>query len=45
MTVYSSAQGPANLRALLGKVLKCPAHKLNVVTKRVGGAFGCKITR
>jgi hypothetical protein len=45
MTVYTSAQGPANMRALLVKVLKCQAHKLNVVTKRVGGAFGCKITR
>lgn len=41
----SHLAGPQTVRAALGAVLNKPANKIIVTTKRVGGAFGGKLSR
>lgn len=43
--VYSSNQGPADIRAMLFSMTGLPANKIIVSTKRTGGAFGGKLSR
>eukprot|EP01134_Creolimax_fragrantissima_P005796 CFRG5796T1 len=45
MTLLASAQGPAQLRKLVANLLQCNSNMVTVVGKRMGGAFGSKITR
>lgn len=42
LTVWSSTQGVHNIRVLLGKLLKMPLSKIEVLQPFVGGGFGGK---
>lgn len=41
--ITSTTQGTFNVRALLGKVLSMPLHKIRVTRPHIGGGFGGKI--
>ena len=43
LTVYSSTQGPHNIKHRISEVLRFPEHKLRVVAPDVGGGFGSKL--
>ena len=43
--VHSATQAVSDTQAVLANVLGIPLHKVNVVMKRTGGAFGGKFTR
>ncbi|XP_026467617.1 xanthine dehydrogenase-like [Ctenocephalides felis] len=45
MDVYPSSQGPDNIQIAISQVIKMKEHKINVKTRRAGGAFGSKISR
>jgi len=44
VTVWSSNQNPTETQHLLSKVLDLPMSKINVIVRRMGGAFGGKET-
>ena len=44
MTLYTSSQNPTEAQKLVAKVLGIPMHKVNVITRRMGGGFGGKET-
>lgn len=45
MDIYSSTQSIDSVQSGVQMVLNWPAHKLNLEVRRLGGAFGAKITR
>ena len=45
LTIYSTTQNPTMIQSSAAKVNGIPSNKINVVIKRVGGAFGGKETR
>ncbi len=45
MTVYASSQNPAETQAIVSEILGVSRHKVTVVVKRMGGAFGGKETQ
>ena len=45
MDVYSSSQWIDTAQIAVSQCLKVPQHRLNFYVRRVGGAFGGKITR
>ncbi|KAL2612676.1 hypothetical protein R1flu_024368 [Riccia fluitans] len=45
ITVYSSSQNPAQVHQCVSVGLNKPQHKVEVIVKRVGGAFGSKLNR
>jgi xanthine dehydrogenase/oxidase len=45
MDVYSSSQWNDTMQIAVAEVLKVPVNTINCVVRRVGGAFGGKITR
>ena len=44
MTIHTSTQNPTEAQKLVADVLGIPMHKVNVVTRRMGGGFGGKET-
>ncbi len=44
MTVYTSTQNPTEAQKLVAEVLDIPMHRVNIVTRRMGGGFGGKET-
>ncbi|MXX15956.1 MAG: xanthine dehydrogenase molybdopterin binding subunit [Gammaproteobacteria bacterium] len=44
MTIHTSTQNPTEAQKLAADVLGIPMHKVNVVTRRMGGGFGGKET-
>ncbi len=44
VTVHSSNQNPTETQHLIANVLGIPMHRVNVVVRRMGGAFGGKET-
>ncbi|MEM1437092.1 MAG: xanthine dehydrogenase molybdopterin binding subunit, partial [Pseudomonadota bacterium] len=42
MVVHSSTQHPAEVQKLVAEVLALPLHKVEVICRRMGGAFGGK---
>ncbi|XP_058000421.1 indole-3-acetaldehyde oxidase isoform X3 [Hevea brasiliensis] len=45
MVVYSSIQCPEYAQAAIAKCLGVPEHNVRVLTRRVGGGFGGKVTK
>lgn len=45
MTVYASSQNPSETQAIVAEVLGVSLNKVNVIVKRMGGAFGGKETQ
>lgn len=45
MTVHSSNQNPTEAQKLLSEVLAQPMHRITVINRRMGGAFGGKETQ
>ena len=43
--VYSACQNPSILQKSIAKCLGVPLHNVRVITRRVGGGFGGKVTR
>ncbi len=44
MTIYTSTQNPTEAQKLAAAVLDVPMHRIDVVTRRMGGGFGGKET-
>ncbi len=44
MTIYTSSQNPTEAQKLVAEVLGISMHKVNVITRRMGGGFGGKET-
>lgn len=44
MTIHTSSQNPTEAQKLVASVLGVPMHRVNVVTRRMGGGFGGKET-
>ena len=44
MTIYTSSQNPTEAQKLAAEVLGISMHKVNVITRRMGGGFGGKET-
>ncbi len=44
MTLYTSSQNPTEAQKLVAAVLGISMHKVNVITRRMGGGFGGKET-
>jgi xanthine dehydrogenase large subunit len=42
LVVHSSTQNPAEVQHLIGHVLGLPQHSIEIVNRRIGGAFGGK---
>ena len=42
LTVHSSTQNPSEVQEVIAHLLGLPIHKVNVITKRMGGGFGGK---
>jgi len=42
LTVHSSTQNPSEVQHVIAHLLGVPIHKVNVITKRMGGGFGGK---
>ncbi|XP_073981622.1 uncharacterized protein isoform X2 [Rhodnius prolixus] len=45
MTVYSSTQWTSGVQNAISLALNIPSNTINVEVKRLGGAYGCKISR
>ncbi|XP_050304460.1 xanthine dehydrogenase-like [Anthonomus grandis grandis] len=45
LTVYPATQWMDHIQGVISQVLLMPSQKINVVVRRLGGAFGAKITR
>ena len=45
VTIYTSSQNPTESQKLVAEVLGVPMHKVNAVTRRMGGGFGGKETQ
>ncbi|PHR62643.1 MAG: xanthine dehydrogenase molybdopterin binding subunit [Robiginitomaculum sp.] len=45
MRVFSSTQHPSEVQGGIAHVLDCPAHKISVEIRRMGGGFGGKETQ
>ena len=45
ITVHTSSQNPTESQKLVAEVLGIPMHKVNAVTRRMGGGFGGKETQ
>ncbi len=44
MTVYTSSQNPTEAQKLVAQALGIPMHRVNAITRRMGGGFGGKET-
>lgn len=45
LTVYPASQWMDSVHSGISQVLKVPQNNINVIVKRLGGAYGCKISR
>ncbi|MBX6342436.1 MAG: xanthine dehydrogenase family protein, partial [Thermomicrobiaceae bacterium] len=43
LTVYTGTQTPFNTRTTLAEVFRLPVERVRVVTRPMGGSFGCKV--
>ncbi len=43
LTVYTGTQTPFNTRTTLAEVFRIPVERVRVVTRPMGGSFGCKV--
>ncbi len=45
VTIYSSTQHPSEVQHMVGHVMGIPSNAINVIVRRMGGAFGGKETQ
>jgi abscisic-aldehyde oxidase len=45
MLVYCSTQSPSYVQQSIAACLGLPMHNIRVITRRIGGGFGGKVTR